>query len=144
MAASSKAKLLTDTSSSANTVPYINAAPAEDSTAATGLGVQVNGTERMRVTATGSVGIGTTAPSERLDLGDGKISMGYERKGTECYSCSTISLSCTSGKKILGCIIAPSTYAAAAQMTTDTTCSGGTIGGSLQYIAMQITCANIR
>ena len=68
MAASSKAKLLTDTSSSANTVPFINAGPAEDSTAATALGVQVNGTERMRVTATGSVGIGTTSPQATLDV----------------------------------------------------------------------------
>jgi len=70
MAASSKAKLLTDTSSSANTVPYINADHAEDSTAATALGVQVNGTEMMRVTATGNVGIGTTSPAAwaKLDV----------------------------------------------------------------------------
>lgn len=68
MAASSKAKLLTDTSSSANTVPFINAGPAEDNTAATALGVQVNGTEMMRVTATGSVGIGTTTPTSTLTI----------------------------------------------------------------------------
>jgi len=68
VAASSKAKLLTDTSTSATTVPYINAGPAEDSTAATALGVQVNGTERMRVTATGSVGIGTTTPAATEEI----------------------------------------------------------------------------
>lgn len=68
IAASSKAKFLTDTLSSANTVPFINAGPADDSTAATALGVQVNGVEMMRVTATGSVGIGTTSPANLLTV----------------------------------------------------------------------------
>ena len=80
IAASSKAKLLTDTSSSANTVPFINAGPAEDSTAATGLGIQVNGTERMRVTATGSVGIGTTTPAAALDVVSTSTPYGTEFK----------------------------------------------------------------
>lgn len=58
---------------SSGTVPFISADTATDGTAATALGVQVNGTEMMRVTATGSVGIGTTSPQATLDV-NGSIS----------------------------------------------------------------------
>lgn len=64
-----KTRLLTDTSTSAITVPFINAGPADDATAATALGLQVNGSEYMRLTATGSVGIGIKTPRVSLDLG---------------------------------------------------------------------------
>lgn len=78
-----KTRLITNTSSSIPTVPFINAGPADDSTAATGLGVQVNGTEMMRVTATGTVGVGTANPMATQDInGDLKI-------GTKGQTCDT-------------------------------------------------------
>jgi hypothetical protein len=37
--------------------------------------IRTNNTERMRVTATGNVGIGTAAPTERLQVSDGNIAI---------------------------------------------------------------------
>jgi len=50
------------TGDSTGTVPFINAGRSSGTTDATALGFQVNGTEYMRLTATGGVGIGTATP----------------------------------------------------------------------------------
>jgi len=49
----------------------------------------------------GNVGIGTTAPAERLDLGGGNIAMGYERV-VESSTGSSAVATCPSGKRVIG------------------------------------------
>ena len=59
----------------ATTTPYINATNSFNGTAtASAMLFQMNGTEMMRVTASGSVGIGTTTPNLKLTVvGDANI-----------------------------------------------------------------------
>lgn len=50
----------------------------------------------------GNVGIGTTNPSERLDLGGGNIKMGYEIVSDTWNNSSQVTVSCPSGKQVIG------------------------------------------
>jgi len=65
------------------TVPFINAGRSSGTTAATALGFQVNEKEYMRITATGSVGIGTTTPAAKMDV-NGGIHPGAATTGASC------------------------------------------------------------
>lgn len=59
-------------------------------------------------TLSGNVGIGSTAPAARLDLGGGNISMGYEQVQNQCAAGSIrCEAACPTGKQPLsgGCLI---------------------------------------
>lgn len=59
-------------------------------------------TARMYISNTGSVGIGTTTPSERLDLGGGNIKMGWEIITKDCYNTNGCTALCSAEKQITG------------------------------------------
>ena len=60
---------------SSGTVPFLDATQGVGDAAATGMAFKMNGTEVMRVTSTGSVGVGTTSPGYTLDVsGQARIS----------------------------------------------------------------------
>jgi hypothetical protein len=50
------------------------------------LGLVTNGVERLRVTATGSVGIGTTSPAERLEVSGNVRTSGQYQYGANAYT----------------------------------------------------------
>lgn len=96
------------------------------------------------------LGIGTTSPSQRLDLGGGNISMGYEIDTNTVPANSSIGwyyATCSSGKQVLGgaCTSSSGGY------PTNTTISGTTQYGcyvasgytSSSYL-VQAVCANIK
>ena len=51
---------------------------------------------------TGNVGIGTTNPSERLDMGTSNIKAGYEIRSTACGGAQYCSVSCSGAKYAIG------------------------------------------
>jgi len=86
------------------TVPYIDAAKSADgATSSTALALKVNGTEYMRLTATGSVGIGTTAPHTVLQvngsamIGNGGETCSTAYSGTLRYNTGSTSLEFCNG-----------------------------------------------
>ena len=62
-------------------------------------------TNAMQILPTGNVGIGTTAPAEKLDLGGGNIKMGYQQVSNNCASGVDCVATCPAGKYVLsgGC-----------------------------------------
>jgi hypothetical protein len=54
------------------------------------------------MSGTGNVGIGSTAPTDRLDLGGGNIVMGWERIVNNCSNASTCTATCSAGKRAIG------------------------------------------
>lgn len=105
----------------------------------------------LNISQSGNVGIVTTTPSERLDLGGGNISMGYENKN-QILLASSVSSNvwtaqvqiCPTGKYITGggCwnnvpnVMLPVSYSAG----TIAAYNSGTTGN----IYCSVTCANIR
>ncbi|AXK81573.1 hypothetical protein DW352_14230 [Pseudolabrys taiwanensis] len=61
-----------------------------------------NNPEVLRITESGSVGIGTTNPSERLDLGGGNIKVGYQQVVNNCGSAVDCVATCPAGKYVTG------------------------------------------
>ncbi len=76
----------------------------DDSTSTTGFSVKdSNENTLMRVQGDGKVGIGTTAPNDRLDIGGGNIVMGYEIINEDCPAAGTgCRASCSPGKQVIG------------------------------------------
>lgn len=68
--------------------------------------------QRMTILSGGNVGIGITAPAERLDVGGGNVKMGRERIGTTCYGTPNCVSYCTAGKMATGgsCLISVGTW----------------------------------
>lgn len=64
-----------------STVPFIDATQGVGDAAATGMAFKLNGTEMMRVTGTGSVGIGTTTPTRNLHLAAAQPQMLFDSSG---------------------------------------------------------------
>lgn len=78
---------------------------ANTSTDRVGIGYGDSASFTETLTVKGSnVGIETTTPSERLDLGGGNIKMGYEMKGCTFAAGASgwQSCVCTAGKQVLG------------------------------------------
>jgi hypothetical protein len=107
----------------------------------------VNGSEKMRIDPNGNVGIGTTTPSDRLDLGGGNILMGYGMTTGTCSNVWNCVFSCPAGKQVIagGCYTANNAVAIAQNQPLSTTqwqC------GSLNYTATTwawfLLCANIK
>jgi hypothetical protein len=71
----------------------------------TDLSLWTNNAIRMTIIANGSVGIGTTSPAEKLDLGGGNIKMGYQHVTNNCASGTDCVATCPAGKYVLsgGC-----------------------------------------
>ena len=60
-------------------------------------------TSKVVVKDSGNVGIGTAAPSERLDVGGGNVKMGWERLTSAIINPGTsLNLSCSAGKYVMG------------------------------------------
>ncbi len=133
--------------------------PARSDDATTGLfsdtastvAIATGGVERLRVTATGSVGIGTTTPSESLDLGGGNIAAGLEVVQTSCASCNTLVATCPTGKAALGGGCATGSTTLSFRACTATSDSGIPLGwqaalinSASSYIAVRVICANIK
>ena len=106
----------------------------------------------LAVNSSGNVGIGTTAPTQRLDLGGGNISMGYEIiTSALCTSSSTGWASCTAtcsaGKQALGGSCGTGCCTRAAEYTTITstsyTCGIYQTNGANAFTAT-VVCANIK
>ena len=49
-----------------------------------------------------NVGIGTTNPTQRLDIGGGNIKMGRERVSSSCPGQTLCTATCTAGKQVIG------------------------------------------
>ncbi len=66
----------------------------------------------------GNVGIGTSTPSERLDLGGGNIEVGYAQVNKHCGDATNCMVNCPSGTYVIGggCeIYSPSRYTTASR-----------------------------
>ncbi|PZP38785.1 MAG: hypothetical protein DI585_06285 [Pseudomonas fluorescens] len=68
------------------------------------LAIGTNNAERLRVLTNGNVGIGITDPSERLDIGTGNISMGWETITNTCSGGGGLgcSATCSGTKRVTG------------------------------------------
>lgn len=99
----------------------------------------------------GNVGIGTTSPSARLDLGGGNIAMGWEHIITRCdwpsYIGTWCTAACSPGKRATG---------GGCEMQADPwihldgprdysySCQGAAGGSAGQYMLAHVYCANIQ
>ena len=93
----------------------------------------------------GNVGIGTTSPSQRLDLGGGNIAMGWERITNTCSNASSCTATCKAGKQATGgsCLITGGSW-------TMVENSGGDnyylcyFAATTTTVVATVYCANIR
>ncbi|MCX6107961.1 MAG: phage tail protein, partial [Proteobacteria bacterium] len=106
----------------------------------------------INIGPTGNVGIGTTAPTQRLDMGGGNISMGYEIiTSAGCTSSSggwaSCTATCSAGKQALGGACGTSCCTRLAEYTSITstsyTCAMYQTNGAWGFNAT-VVCANIK
>ena len=92
--------------------------------------------------ANGNVGIGSTAPSQALDLGTGAIAMGWELISNTCTNSNNFTASCTGTKRALGgSCVGVWNYSAAYSGATYYNC---TTSASVSSLVVYVHCANIR
>jgi hypothetical protein len=104
--------------------------------------------------AGGNVGIGSTSPSARLDLGGGNIRMGWEVPYSNSALASNVANGtwtayiavCTAGKKPLSaqCWTANNNSVAGTQINSSGQLSAGNYSGATTMILCTIICANIQ
>jgi len=106
----------------------------------------------LSINTAGNVGIGTTAPTQRLDMGGGNISMGYEIiTSANCTSSSggwaTCTATCSAGKQALGGACGTGCCTRLAEYTSITstsyTCGIYQTNGAQAFNAT-VVCANIK
>ncbi len=106
------------------------------------LSLGYNNTNYITISS-GNVGIGTTTPSEKLEV-NGNIKMGRERVATSCNPATSCSVDCTAGKQVIGggCAVAAGSVMSN-YPNSDTSWFCGNTGVST-YIAVYAICANIK
>lgn len=91
----------------------------------------------------GNVGIGTTSPAAALDVGSGKVAMGWERIANACGSTTICTATCSAGKKALGggCRVT-NTWARQTEEPADTSYTCYT--DVTTTLTAQVYCANMQ
>ncbi|MGZ3788086.1 MAG: beta strand repeat-containing protein [Bacteriovorax sp.] len=94
----------------------------------------------------GNVGIGTTAPAEKLDLAGGNVKMGYELIQNDCNNAANCTATCTAGKYATGggCVRvnAGAIYLMDSYLGTASYACAWSAAGTI--VRAQVACANIR
>lgn len=118
----------------------------------TDLALETNGTQRVRVSSNGNVGIGTLTPTEKLEV-NGNIKMGYQQvscsPGSCAYSGGTTTINCPAGTQVLGggCDCQDGTNLLRASRPNGSAgwaCVCGVSGSGQANAAVYANCANIK